>query len=286
MDCRSFGLSTFWFVDVLVCRRFGLSTCWFVDVLVCRCLGLSTFRSVDVLVCRRFGLSTFWFVDVSECRRFGCRRFGLSTFWPVTSCVITGSTHSIKKCTKPTHVIMVIFSKMCCRILLVSYSLRGNVLIRDGQYNSRVSHVACTPVPTLQTSRSRKSQLNITYRWLSARKTWHQCDSNWITSFLHSPIDMCYIFFLWNIDKYLHFRFPHWNGTGFWHPCSRRSTLLLFYIDNNMMAADGLTSRVLVFDTKSQIPVLDIIRIKLPIKEGQMKIQCFQCNATRAYQTL
>ena len=89
----------------------------------------------------------------------------------VVSCAITGSTHSIKKCTKPTHVIMVIFSKMCCRILLVSYSLRGYVLIRDGQYNSRVSHVACTPVPTLQTSRSRKSQLNITYRWLSARKT-------------------------------------------------------------------------------------------------------------------
>ena len=80
MDCRRFGLSTFWSVDVLVCRRFGLSTFWFVDVLVCRRFGLSTFRSVDVLVCGRFGLSTFWFVDVSECRRFGCRRFGLSTF--------------------------------------------------------------------------------------------------------------------------------------------------------------------------------------------------------------
>ena len=83
--CRRFGLSTFWFVDVLVCRRFGLSTFWSVDVLVCRRFGLSTFWFVDVSVCRRFGLSTFRFVDVSVCRRFGCRRFGLSTFWPVTT---------------------------------------------------------------------------------------------------------------------------------------------------------------------------------------------------------
>ena len=78
--CRRFGLSTFWFVDVLVCRRIGLSTFWSVDVLVCRRFGLSTFWFVDVSVCRRFGLSTFrfvdvWFVDVlvvdvSVCRRF------------------------------------------------------------------------------------------------------------------------------------------------------------------------------------------------------------------------
>ena len=103
--CRRFGLSTFWFVDVLVCRRFGLSTFWLstfwsVDVLVCRRFGLSTFWSADVLVCRRFGLSTFWSVDVLVCRRFGlstfwsvdvlvcqrfsvCRRFGLSTFWSI-----------------------------------------------------------------------------------------------------------------------------------------------------------------------------------------------------------
>ena len=84
MGCRYFGLSTFWFFDVLVCRRFGLSTFRSVDVLACRRFGLSTFWFVDVLACRRFGLSTFRFVDVSVCRRFGCRRFGLSTFWPVT----------------------------------------------------------------------------------------------------------------------------------------------------------------------------------------------------------
>ena len=64
MNCRRFGLSTFWFVD-----GFGLSTFWFVDVSVCRRFGLSTFCFVDVAVCRRFGLSTFWvstfrFVDV------------------------------------------------------------------------------------------------------------------------------------------------------------------------------------------------------------------------------
>ena len=69
IKCRRFGLSTFWFIDVLVCRRFGLSTVWFVDVLVCRSFGLSTFWFVDVLVYRRLGLSTFWlstfrFVDV------------------------------------------------------------------------------------------------------------------------------------------------------------------------------------------------------------------------------
>ena len=51
--CRPFGLSTFWFVDVLVCRRFGFSTFQFVDVLVCERFGLLT-----------FGLSTFGFVDV------------------------------------------------------------------------------------------------------------------------------------------------------------------------------------------------------------------------------
>ena len=71
--CPGFGLSTFWFVDVLVCRCFGMSTFW--GVLVCRCFGLSTFWSVDVLVCRCFGMSTFWFVDALV-----CRRFGLSTF--------------------------------------------------------------------------------------------------------------------------------------------------------------------------------------------------------------
>ena len=70
----TFGLSTFWFVDVLVCRRFGLSTFRFVDVSVCRRFGLSTFRCVDVLVCRRFGLSTFRlstfrFVDVLTSNR-------------------------------------------------------------------------------------------------------------------------------------------------------------------------------------------------------------------------
>ena len=81
---RHFGLSTFWFVDVPVCRRFCLSTFWFFDVFVCRRFGLSTFLFVDVFVCRRFGLSTFGFVDVWVCRRFGCRRLGLSTFWPVT----------------------------------------------------------------------------------------------------------------------------------------------------------------------------------------------------------
>ena len=75
MECRRFGLSTFWCVDVLTCRRFGLSTFWSVDVLVCRHFGLSTFWFVEVSVCRRFGLSTFWFVDVlvvdvSVCRRF------------------------------------------------------------------------------------------------------------------------------------------------------------------------------------------------------------------------
>ena len=69
LECRCFGLSTFWFVDVLVCRRFGLSMFRFVDISVCRRLALSTFGSVDVSVCRRFGLSTFWlstfrFVDV------------------------------------------------------------------------------------------------------------------------------------------------------------------------------------------------------------------------------
>ena len=80
LQCRRFGLSTFWFVDVTVCRRFGLSTFWFVDVSVCRRFGLSTFWFVDVSVCRRFGLSTFWFVDVSVCRRFGLSTFWLSTF--------------------------------------------------------------------------------------------------------------------------------------------------------------------------------------------------------------
>ena len=75
MECRRFGLSTFWCVDVLACRRLGLSTFWPVDVLVCRRFGLSPFRFVDVSVCRRFGLSTFRSVDVSI-----CRRFGLSTF--------------------------------------------------------------------------------------------------------------------------------------------------------------------------------------------------------------
>ena len=79
MECRRFGLSTFWCVDVLACRRFGLSTFWPVDILVCRRFGLSTFQFVDVSVCRRFGLSTFWSVDVSV-----CRRFGLSTFWLLT----------------------------------------------------------------------------------------------------------------------------------------------------------------------------------------------------------
>ena len=69
LECRRFGLSTFWGVDVLVCRRFGLSPFRFVDVLVCRRFGLST-----------FGLSTFWFVDVSVCRRFGLSTFWLSTF--------------------------------------------------------------------------------------------------------------------------------------------------------------------------------------------------------------
>ena len=67
--CPRFGLSTFWFVDVLVCRRFGLSMFWYVDVLVCRRFSLSTFWSADVSVCRRFGLPMFWlstfrFVDV------------------------------------------------------------------------------------------------------------------------------------------------------------------------------------------------------------------------------
>ena len=64
MECRHFGLSTFWFVDALVCRRFGLSTFWSAKVLVCRHFDLSTFWSVDVLFCRRFCLSTIWFVDV------------------------------------------------------------------------------------------------------------------------------------------------------------------------------------------------------------------------------
>ena len=74
--CPCFGLSTFWFVDILVCQCFGMSNFWF--VLVCRRFGLSTFWSVDVLVCRCFGMSTFWFVDALV-----CWRFGLSTFWCV-----------------------------------------------------------------------------------------------------------------------------------------------------------------------------------------------------------
>ena len=64
------------------CRHFGLSTCWSVDVLACRCFGLSTFWFVNILVCQCFDLSMFQCVDVSVCRHFGCRRFGL--FWPVT----------------------------------------------------------------------------------------------------------------------------------------------------------------------------------------------------------
>ena len=68
LHCPRFGLSTFWFVDVLVCRRFGLS-------MVCRCFGLSTFWSVDVLVCRRFGVSTFRLSDVLVVDVLVCRRF-------------------------------------------------------------------------------------------------------------------------------------------------------------------------------------------------------------------
>ena len=83
MECRRFGLSTFWCVYVLACRRFGLSKFWSVGVLVCRRFGLSTFWFVDVLVCRRFDQSTFWSVDVSV-----CRRFGFSTFWFVDVLVV------------------------------------------------------------------------------------------------------------------------------------------------------------------------------------------------------
>ena len=65
LDCRHFGLSTFWSVDVLACRRFALSTFWFINILVCRHFGLSMFQRVDVSVWRHFaGLSTFRFVDV------------------------------------------------------------------------------------------------------------------------------------------------------------------------------------------------------------------------------
>ena len=65
LDCRHFGLSMFWSVDVLASRRFALSTFCFVNILVCRRFGLSMFQHVDVSVCQHFaGLSTFWFVDV------------------------------------------------------------------------------------------------------------------------------------------------------------------------------------------------------------------------------
>ena len=65
LDCRYFGLSTFWSVDVLACRRYALSTFWFVNILVCRRFSLSMFQRVDVSVCRHFaGLATFRFVDV------------------------------------------------------------------------------------------------------------------------------------------------------------------------------------------------------------------------------
>ena len=74
INCRRFGLSTFWFVD-----GFGLSTFWFVDVLVCRRFGLSTFCFVDVAVCRRFGLSTFRFVDVLGVDISVCRRVALAS---------------------------------------------------------------------------------------------------------------------------------------------------------------------------------------------------------------
>ena len=64
LDCRHFGLSMFWSVDVLACRRFGLSTFWVVNILVCRLFGLSVFQCVDVSVCRHFWLLTFRFVNV------------------------------------------------------------------------------------------------------------------------------------------------------------------------------------------------------------------------------
>ena len=90
MDCRRFGLSTFWFVDVLVCRRFGLSTFRFVDVLVCRRFGLSTFWFVDVSACRRFGLSTFRFVDVLVVDVSVCRRFNQLPSWLQLAVILTG----------------------------------------------------------------------------------------------------------------------------------------------------------------------------------------------------
>ena len=52
LDCRHFGLSAFWSVDVLACRRFGLSTFWVVIILVCQRFDLSMFQCVDVSVCR------------------------------------------------------------------------------------------------------------------------------------------------------------------------------------------------------------------------------------------
>ena len=70
-------------VSLSLWRRFGLSTFWFVDVLVCLRFGLSTFQFVDVLVCQSFGLLTFGFVEVWVCRCLGCRRVCLSTIWPV-----------------------------------------------------------------------------------------------------------------------------------------------------------------------------------------------------------
>ena len=54
------------------------------------------------------------------------------------------------------------------RILLVSQNLRGNLLRRDGLYNTRRSHVVYTPVSTLQAfygclKQSCKTQQNLGY---------------------------------------------------------------------------------------------------------------------------
>ena len=69
IECRCFGLSTFWF--------------WFADFLSVDFLvrrGLSTFCCVEVLVCWLFSLSTLWSVDFVDCQRFGLPTFWLSTF--------------------------------------------------------------------------------------------------------------------------------------------------------------------------------------------------------------
>ena len=100
----TFGLPTFWCVDVLVCRCFGVSTFWFVNVLVCRRFGLSTLWFVDVLVCRRFGLWTFSFVDVLVVDVSVCRRFDQLPIFLIVQQLQMGSINHTFNSQKTLHI--------------------------------------------------------------------------------------------------------------------------------------------------------------------------------------